>query len=123
MLDKLQRIAQAIEILRLPSVIVGLISFTSVVVIILTSKSHQEDRFLIPSIVILFWVVNTHTFITTFRSVPEKTLQTLGFWDKLRSRIFRGWYWFTAVIFFVATVAVTIVTFRLMSFWLSDDWG
>ena len=59
MIDKLQRIAKAIQILRLPTIAIGLISLASIVMIIFTSKHHEGDRFLIPSFVGLFWAMST----------------------------------------------------------------
>jgi len=70
MIDKLQGIAKAIQILRLPSIAVGLISLASMVVIMFISESHESDRFLIPNIVGLLWAISAYSFIMTFRSVP-----------------------------------------------------
>ncbi len=123
MIDKLQRIAQTIQILRLPSIAVGLISLPSIVVIIFTSKSHEGDRFLIPSFVGLLWAMSTYSFIVTFRSVPEKASKTLGFFSKLKRNIHRGWYWFISVVFLGTTVAVILVTYRMVAIWLSDFGG
>jgi hypothetical protein len=77
MIDKLQGIAQAIQILRLPSIAVGLISLASMVGIIFISKSHESDRFLIPSIAGLLWAISTYSFIVIFRSVPKKANKSL----------------------------------------------
>ena len=120
MVDKLQRIAQAIRFLRLPSIIIGLISLISIAVIVLASRSHEEDRFLIPSIVVLFWAFSTHSFITTFRSIPEKPSEPLGFFPRLLRNISRVLYWLMGLVFFGTTFAVVVVTYRLVSFWLSD---
>ena len=118
MIDKLQGIAQAIQILRLPSIAVGLISLASMVAIMFISKSHDSDRFLIPSIVSLLWAISTYSFIVTFRSVPEKANKSLKFFSKLKRNINRGWYWFISVVFLGTTVAVIFVTFRMVSIWL-----
>ena len=123
MIDKLQKIAQAIQILRLPSIAVGLISFASMVAIIFISKSHESDRFLIPSIVVLIWAISTYTFITTFRLVPKKANKSLKFFSKLKRNINRGWYWFIGVVFFGTTVAVMFLTFRMVSIWLRSYGG
>ena len=120
MIDKLQRIAQAIQILRLPSIAVGLISLASMVVIMFISKSHESDRFLIPSIVSLLWAISTYSFIVTFRSVPKKANKSLRFFSKLKRNINRGWYWLIGVVFFGTTVAVMFLTFRMVSIWLES---
>ena len=118
MIDKLQGIAQAIQILRLPSIAVGLISLTSMVAIMFLSKSHGSDRYLIPSIVGLLWAISTYSFIVTFRSVPKKAKKSLKFFTKLKRNINRGWYWFIGVVFLGTTMAVMFVTFRMVSIWL-----
>ena len=123
MIDKLQGIAQAIQILRLPSIAVGLISLVSMVVIMFISKSHESDRFLIPNIVGLLWAISTYSFIVTFRSVPEKANKSLKFYSKLKRNINRGWYWFIGVAFLGTTVAVMFVTCRMVSIWLRDYGG
>jgi len=120
MIDKLQGIAKAIQILRLPSIAVGLISLSLMVVILFISESHESDRFLIPSIVGLLWAISTYSFIVTFRSVPEKANKPLKFFSKLKSYIIRGWYWFMGVVFLAATVAVIFLTYRMVSIWLVD---
>jgi hypothetical protein len=123
MIDKLQGIAQAIQILRLPSIAVGLISLASMVVIMFISKSPESDRFLIPSIVGLLWAISTYSFIVTFRSVPEKANKSLKFFSKLKRNINRGWYLFIGVVFFCTTIVVMFVTYRLVSIWLRDYAG
>ena len=120
MIDKLQRISQATQILRLPSIAVGLISLASMVVIMFISESQESDRFLIPSIVSLLWAISTYSFIVTFRSVPKKANKSLRFFSKLKRNINRGWYWFIGVVFFGTTVAVMFLTFRMVSIWLES---
>ena len=123
MINKLQGIAQAIQILRLPSIAVGLISLALMVVIMFTSKSPESYRFLIPSVVGLLWAISTYSFIVTFRSVPEKANKSSKFFSKLKRNINRGWYWFIGVVFLGTTVAVMFVTYRMVSIWLRDYGG
>lgn len=120
MIDKLQRIAQAIQFLRLPSVAVGLICLASIVLVVLTSESHDGDRFLIPSFVGVLWAMSIYSFIGTFRSVPEKADETLSFFSKLKRNISRGWYWFIGAIFLGVTVAAMYVTRLMVLIWLGD---
>lgn len=123
MIEKLQRIAQALQMLRLPSIFAGFVSLASIVVIIFISKSHEGDRFIIPSFVGLLWAISTYSFIVIFRSVPEKARKNLRFFSKLKHNIHRGWYWFISVVFLGTTVAVTFTTFRMVSIWLRDYAG
>ena len=123
MIDKLQVIAHTIQILRLPSIAVGFISLVSMIAIIFISESHESDRFLIPSIVVLLWAISTYTFIVTFRSVPKKANKSLKFFSKLKRNINRGWHWFIGGVFFGTTVAVIFLTFRMISIWLGSYGG
>ena len=123
MIDKLQGIAKAIQILRLPSIAVGLISLASMVAIIFISKSHESDRFLIPSIVVLLWAISTYTFIVNFRSVPKKANKSMKFFSKLKRYINRSWHWFIGVVFVGTTIAVMVLSFRMVSIWIGSYGG
>ena len=90
MIDKLQKISQAIQYLRLPAIAVGLFCLVSTIVIILNSNSHVGDRFLIPSFVGVVWAMSTYTFIVTFQSVPEKADNSLSVIGKLKCHLHRS---------------------------------
>lgn len=123
MIDKLQRIAQAIQILRPVSGVLGLICLAVIVVSVFISESHEGDRLILPSFVGLLWAMSTYFFLVAFRSVPEKPDKTMRFSSKLKHNIVRAWYWFIGVIFLGTTVAVILVTFRMVSIWLRDYGG
>ena len=120
MIDKLQRISQKIQILRLPAIVVGFVCLAMTVLIILSSDSNDGDRFLIPSIVGVFWAMSTYTFIVTFRSVPEKANDSLTLVGKLGRFVQRGWYWLISLIFVGTTVAAIVFTNSAISIWLRD---
>jgi len=123
MIDKLKNIAQAMKIFRVPSIAVGLIGLVSAVVIIFSSGSHEDDLFLIPSIVIVLWAMSTYIFITTFCSIPEKPNKSLKIVTKLKQNIYRGCYWLIGVVFLGTTLATIALSFRLVSIWLRDYYG
>lgn len=123
MIDKLQRFAQAIQWLRLPSLSLGLISLVLILAIIFISTSHEGDRLLIPSFVSLLWAMSTYAFIVTFRSVPEKASKVSSFFSKLKQNIKRGWYWFISVVFLATSVTVILLTIRMVSIWSRDYAG
>lgn len=123
MIDKLQRIAQAIQILRLPSIAVGLLCLASIVLLVFASAPHDGDRLLIPSSVGVLWAMGTYFFIETFRSVPEKADTTLKFFSKLKRKLNRARYWLISVAFLGTTLAAIYVTSRMVSIWLKDFGG
>ena len=123
MIDKLKRIAQAIQVLRLPSLGVGLISLASLVAIVLIFAAGQGDLFIIPCVVGSLWGLSTYTFIVTFRAVPDKPNAPLKFFSNLKHTITRVWYGLVGVFFLGATAAMLVVTIRMVLIWLRDYGG
>jgi hypothetical protein len=123
MIDTLQRIATAIQMLRLPSIVVGWVSLASLVVTIFFLAPHQGDRFIIPGLVGLLWAISAYAFIATFRSVPEKPGRSSRRLARLWQKLKRGWYGFISAVFLLATLIVIVLTFRLVSVWLREYGG
>lgn len=120
MIDKLGRIAQTLQILRIPAVVVGLASLIVITVIIFTSKSHEEDFYLIPGIVGLLWAITTYSFLTGFMSVPHKAEPSWKFFRRVKRRLARTWYWFLAITFLGTSILAISVTYRIVSIWVRD---
>ena len=120
MIDKLQKISQAIQHLRLPAIAVGFFCLATTIVIILNSNSHVGDRFLIPSFVGVIWAMSTYTFIVTFQSVPEKADNRLSVIGKLKRHLHRGWYWVISMVFLGTTLAAIYFTNSMISIWLRN---
>ncbi len=118
MIDTLQRIAYTIRMLRLPSILAGLVSLASLAVSIFIMSPHHGDRLIIPSLVGLIWAMSTYAFIVTFRSVPQRPGSASGIFSRLKLRIERGWYWFISVILLGTTVVAIGLTCRMVSIWL-----
>jgi hypothetical protein len=123
MFDKLQRVAQAIQILRLPIIVFGLICLVSIIVIVIAPVSPERERFLIPSLVGLVWSVSTYAFIVIFRSAPEGSDKTLGFIGKIKQKFNLVLYWLISVTFLGATVFFIALTYRFILIWLSEYTG
>jgi hypothetical protein len=120
MIDRLQRLARALHVLLIPSIAIGLFCLSVAVYIILTSTSHEGDHYLIPSLVGLVWAISTYAFILTFHTIPIKADKSLGFFQKLKRGIARGWYWMVGVVFIVTTLSAIVITYRMISIWLRD---
>jgi hypothetical protein len=120
MIDKLQKISQAIQFLRLPAIAVGFLCTASTILIIISSISDDGDKYLIPSFVGVLWAMSTYTFIVTFRSVPEKSDNSLTVFGKLKRHLHRGWYWVISIVFLSSTLAALIFTKSMISIWLKD---
>jgi hypothetical protein len=123
MLNKLQKIANAIHYLRLPSIAVGLFALISTVSIIFNSKSHADDFFLIPSLIALLWAMSSYFFIVTFRSVPDKPDMSLKFVARIKQNVSRAWYWLIGTVFLVTTLAAVAISSRMIYIWMKDYGG
>jgi hypothetical protein len=120
MIDGLKRMAQAIQVLRLPSLVLGLISLASLVATVFFFTSDQGDRYIIPSIIGLLWGMATYSFIVTFRALPDKPNTSPRFFGKLKHAVARVWYGLISLIFIGAAVTVLVITIRMILIWLRD---
>ena len=123
MIDTFKRMAQAIQVLRLPSLGVGLTSLASLAVIVLFFAGGQADRLIIPFSVGLLWGLSTYSFIVTFRAVPDKPDTPLRFFSRVTYTITRLWYGVVSLFFLGASAAILVVTIRMVSIWLRGHGG
>ena len=122
MIDRLQAIALKIQPLRFMVIGIGLLCLVAMAFFILSPPS-QGDRYLIPCIVGLFWSISTYYFIILFCSVPSKAAKSERRWERIKRGAWRGFYWLMALIFFGTTLAVAVVSYRLLSIWMRDYAG
>lgn len=120
LLYSFNRFANAIQIVRIPSLVFGLICFVSIASVVFMSRSHEEDQFLLPAVVGLLWAISTYAFITTFRIVPEKSDKTWKITNRLKRNIYRGWYWLVSFTFVGITVIIIFMTGRMVTIWLKE---
>jgi len=120
MIDKLKKIADTVQFLRLPSVALGLMSLIAITTIIFGSNSKEGDFFAIPSVVGLVWSMTTYSFLVCFRTVPEKSDQSWSFIKRMKRRILRVGYWIMGVLFIVSTIGAIFVSFRMINIWVRD---
>jgi len=123
MIDRFRRIAQRVQILRLPSIVIGLACLTAIVVVLLSSGSDEGDRILMPSFVGLLWAISLYSFIENFRSVPEQFAERQGLMFSFKHGIRRSWYWVKGLMFLASTVVALVITSRMISIWLVKDAG
>ena len=120
MIDKLKKIADAVQFLRLPSVALGLICVIAITTIIFGSKSQEGNYFAIPSFVGMVWSLNTYSFLVYFRTVPVKSDQSWNFIRRMKRRILRAGYLIMGVLFIVTTIGAIFVSSRMIRIWFRD---
>ncbi|MGD9309359.1 MAG: hypothetical protein PVG51_09485 [Desulfosarcina sp.] len=123
MIDRLQQIATAIAFVRLPALAAGLVGLAALILIILIPGLQPGQRWTIPSIVILIWGMSAYAFVVTFLGVPEKPGNDLGLLAKLKYKIIRCWYGIVGVVFLGASMAIVLMTMRMVLIWLRGHGG
>lgn len=120
MIDTFKKIADTLQFLRLPSMILGFVSLVAITTIIISSKSHEEEFFLIPSFVGILWSITTYSFLVYFRDVPEKGGRSWKFSKRLKRAIARAGYWLMGAVFIGTTIGAIFISYRMITIWLRD---
>jgi hypothetical protein len=123
MIDLLNKIATSLQFLRIPVIVLGLISLAAMITIIIDSKSHAEDFYLIPSAVGVLWSITSYSFIVNFTSVPQKADPSWKFLTRLKRHVRRAGYWLLGVVFIATTAGALFASYRMISIWLRDYAG
>jgi len=120
MIDRFRNIAHSVSWLRTPSILIGVTCLIGFVYIVLTSTSHEGDTLLIPSIVGFIWATTTAALLSTFANVPPIPDPKYSFFRRVWIRVIRGWYWAIGLLFIATSFAALILTYRMISIWVSD---
>jgi len=118
MIDKFQRVAESIQFLRIPAIVLGILCLGIIAVVLLGLGSGAINQILVPSLIGLIWALATYSFVVTFEKIPAPADQSFGFLAKIKRKLSRAWYWLVAVAFVGTTVFALILSGRLLSIWL-----
>ena len=118
LLNTIQRGAAALQWLKKPALGLALLFLLAIFYIVFTSQSHEGDRYLVPCIIGLLWSLSAFAFIINFCAVPPQADKDAALFLRLKRRLRRLWYGLLAFLFLAATVAVLIVSYRLLAVWL-----
>ena len=117
MLERLRQLAVRLRPGRTPALLLTLFCLAGLAFILLVTP-QAGDRFLIPLLALLLWSSSAYALITTFHTIPSQTTADAGLLQRIQRRLHRAWYWLLALVFLAATVAVLLLSFRLISIWL-----
>jgi len=120
MLNNLHTLAKRVRGLRIPALVVGFSSLITIIVTLLSSSSHEEDRLLMPSFALLLWATSLYTLIEGFGSIPAKPSAGAQLHRRISQRIKRAWFWFLGAVFLAATAVAILLSYRLVSIWLDE---
>lgn len=120
MIDRLRRVARVIERVAVPSLMFAGACFAYAVFIVFTSSSHEDDKYLFPSVLGFLWALSLYGFVETFKYVPEHGGNEPGILKRAKRRLSRLWYGLIGLVFFGSTVAVIVLTLRVSAVWLGE---
>ena len=120
MIEKFGTIVKIIRPARPVFFLLSVISFLSFLYLLLAGRPLDQDRYIIPAIVVFLWSLSACAFIDNFSGMQELTVDEAGFWKRLRLRLQRAWYWLIALVFTAATLFGLALSYKLVSIWLKD---
>ena len=86
----------------------------------LVSADNAEQTLLIPAVLAFGWCFLGLSFLNLFRSVPARLgPETKGFLQRLARQMHRGFLWLIAVAFIALTLALLLLSYKLLSTWLA----
>ena len=104
----------------MPSLVLAIACLAYVVFVIFASSSHEGDKHLFPAILGFLWALSTYSFIETFRHVPGRKDDERGFFKRTQRKLSRFWYWIIGLVFVGTSVAVVVITLRILTIWFKE---
>ena len=84
------------------------------------SAENAEETLLIPAVLAFGWCFLGLTFLNLFRSVPARLGPDIkGFLPRIARRLHRGLLWLIAAAFIALTLALLLVSYKLLSTWIA----
>jgi len=119
MVDRLRAIALKTQWLKPFTNTLVLASFFLFIYVIFGETSiAADDLYLIPSLLILIWSLLCCSFLYTFPYVPIKSTKADGLIKQIKTQIIRGYYYLLMLIAVLASLAVLLVSIRIISIWV-----
>ena len=69
------------------------------------------------------WALNCLGLLYTFPEIPRKSKKEDRFFLKLKLKLKRLWYWILGLLFIFTSIALLIISIRLMGIWFRDYIG
>ena len=118
MIDKFQRVAESLQFLRIPAIVLGFLFLSVIAAVLIGLGSDEMNQLLEPCFIGLIWALATYSFVETFETIPAQADRVDSFLVRIRRKISRAWYWLIALVFVGTTVFALILSSRLLSIWL-----
>lgn len=118
MIDKLSLVSLKMQWIKPFINIILAISIGTFIFIVFGSHSFaSDDRYLIPSVIMLIWSLLLCSFIYTFPLVPKKALKNDGYIKRLKNNVIRCYFYLLSLIAVLACFGVILVSVRIVGIW------
>jgi hypothetical protein len=114
MLEKLHRLAVRLAWIQPLAAVVGILALL-VSAYLATGQETLTDQYLIPAILLFCWCLLIYTLVGMFITPPPVSEPGMGFFMRLRVRFYRLLRTLVAVAFLSLTVALALLSYRLIS--------
>jgi NADH:ubiquinone oxidoreductase subunit 6 (subunit J) len=118
MLELFEKLARRIEPFRMLIVLMFIAVCVAAAWVLLMASAELQDRWLIPTILALVWVLLLYSGLLLFAQVPAAKTNATRWRDRLSVKIKRGGYHLFAWFMLLVSAAVVIVTFQLSMAWI-----
>lgn len=113
MIERLQRIASLLSRLRLPILLLTLL-FAGLFVVDLYRQDSADSALMLPALVGFFWSALLYSYAHLFAQLPDRPRPEHGFWQRLNLRFRRLLMTIMALLMFVLTLAVVVLSYQLL---------
>lgn len=120
MLENLQRAALILRPLKIPALAGSFASLAVVVALVLRGGPRDDDRILIPALVVFLLLVSLYLLVAGFAAIPPRPLPEDGFRRRLVIRFYRLVFWLIGILFLVTSLVVVSLTSKMIGIWLRD---
>jgi hypothetical protein len=118
MLELFEKLARRIKPYRMLIVLIFIAVCAAAIWVFLMASTELQDRWLIPIILALVWVLLVYSGLLLFAQVPAADAKAKRWRDRLSVTIKRGGYHLFAWFMVFVSAAVVIVTFQLSMAWI-----
>ena len=82
------------------------------------APAGQQDRWLIPAVLVSVWLLLLASGLNMFARVPAMAGPEMSWWTRVKIRLHRGLYHLFAWFMLLVSLSLVVVTFQLSAAWL-----
>lgn len=117
MLVLFEKIAVSCSWLRVPVILAFVIMSSVCAWVLLLAPVAVQDRWLIPSLLLMLWLLMAVSVLLLFARVPDIHYQSLQWTGKIRRKLIRFFFHVLAWFMLTVSAALVVVSLQLMMAW------